>query len=48
MRIDIDFAAFANGTDLLIEGVVLKEKFQGEGAGGRYTKSYEASFLSIS
>ena len=44
MRIDIDFDAFASNDDLLIEGVVLKLKFNEEGSGGAIDKSYEACY----
>ena len=47
-RIDIDFDAYENETVLDIEGVILKEKFAGEGAGGRYTKAYEVGWQEIS
>ena len=41
LKIDIDFGVFLNDTELLIDGVNLKEKFEGVGAGDRFTKSYE-------
>ena len=50
LKIDIDFDVFLNDTELLIDGVTLKEKFEGVGAGDRFTKSYEvgANLLSLS
>ena len=41
LKIDIDFDVFLNDAELMIDGVTLKEKFEGVGAGSRFTKSFE-------